>query len=227
MQCMACFARRAGSTGTSKPGEEKKERQQAGMCILRFWHTNQCQSHPTYLRCWTCLSCNVMRSLCNVARHQCRKPATAATIPALCAECGSLQERQLCLRAATAAGCCPARQQVQQGDVAASTAEQSAQLDASLDTLQKVLSDNRVAPFLTVGDYEHGLWSHVRPQLCRYETLLPFSCQGSEGQNKVINQDRARNDMRGGCGVSRTGGLYRRQRTKQCNELVLSGFEDS
>jgi hypothetical protein len=107
------------------------------------------------------------------------------------------------------------------------TAEQSAQLDASLDTLQKVLSDNRVAPFLTAGDYEHGLWSHVRPQLCRYETLLPFSCQGSEGQNKVVNQDRARNDMRGGCGVSRTGGLYRRQRTKQCNELVLSGFEDS
>ena len=90
------------------------------MCILRFWHANQCQSHLTYLRCWTCLSCKVMRSLCNVARHQCRKPAIAATIPALCAECGSLQERQLCLRAATAAGCCPARQQVQQGVIAAS-----------------------------------------------------------------------------------------------------------
>ena len=99
------------------------------------------------------------------------------------------------------------------------TAEQSAQLDASLDTLQKVLSDNRVAPFLTAGDYEHGLWSHVRPQLCRYETLLPFSCQGSEGQNKVVNQDRARNDMRGGCGVSRTGGLYRRG---TCNASLAS-----
>ena len=155
-------------------------------------------------------------------------------LQSICCKCGAPVDtrRSFCNKCNKRSACCSIEQLLCSTSQLASTrtkltAEQSAQLDASLDTLQKVLSDNRVAPFLTAGDYKHGLWSHVRPQLCRYETLLPFSCQGSEGQNKVVNQDRARNDMRGGCGVSRTGGLYRRQRTKQCNELVLSGFEDS